>query len=1081
MATVLEPRSHAQPPERIRHPLQAVRAKIRKYVISEGAALAVIFLAAWFWIGLILDWGVFAIFSYDWVQELQHLDESKSVAFYVRLVVLLGLLGCLAVLAITKMVMRLTKEFSDAAVALVLERRFPRELGDRLITAVEMADPKLAASLGYSQQMVEQTIQEAGERVAALPVDDVFDWQRLRKQWLLAGLLTLGLLVVVAGGTMAVGAATGAASPIAHLGDFTDTATIWTERNVFLQDSYWPRRAYLEVVRFQDTPSHPGEMRLGRDEQRPDLVVRAIEWVVADRSSPDGWRALRWSDLPKYIEPTLLDRVTIPNDFGGWIVDLDDLPNDIAGNVLPAAWQGKTAREVREELKSPPVRAALAQAGADKAADDLLDWRQWTVDKIKVQDERPEVHQPLRERDAAAYTALEEVFSRLERIAASASMSRTLRKLTVPAKVEYVYRGETTKVSNASDLRADRKFAVDLNEFKESGRLRVRGEDYWTRPLRITMVPPPSIVSVKVDKEEPAYIYHRLQGKQTPLKGKKQIFKDYDVSATGDTTTIDIPIGSNLTLKARVDRELKPGIRIRPPSAAGKETGSVVPDRPVERDADGQGYTTRFDNITKTLDFNVEYQDLDNVHGKRRFRIRPIDDQPPEIISAELAAVLRKPRFKSEPSKTGGGLTIDGYLITPDALLPFGGTIRDDYGLTRADWVFETELVDFQLSGGGDPTKDRTGFLLSQGNVRARRAGLVASALQFHPAALQPAVSTAYWAWVKQLFDAAAKHQAVAAEETIGMDGFKKRLETVYEIPLSALADKLTEKLESRPRFKEHSLKDEEGFDLRLNIPRLKPKEAKDAQQLYFLRLSITATDNNVETGPSTSRTKAPFFFIVVSENDLLVQIAFEEEAVSERLEKAREKLNSAKISVSEQMAKLPTGGDLSLVAIRADEIRKAVIDGATVAREVHADYSRILRELEVNRCRRTKIDAVRTKIVQPLDELLNPNFGEFQSTEEASHRFYLAVDDDVTAKRPPNVALHLKNAQDTRDQLEVLLNKINDILIAMGEGITEARALQILLDTADRQEKLAREWDRFHRAEVDRILRSVLEPDGKK
>src|SRR5262245_276028 len=460
MATVLEPRSHAQPPERIRHPLQAVRARIRKYVISEGAALAVIFLAAWFWIGLILDWGVFAIFSYDWVQELQHLDESKSVAFYVRLVVLLGLLGCLAVLAITKMIIRLTKEFSDAAVALVLERRFPRELGDRLITAVEMADPKLAASLGYSQQMVEQTIQEAGERVAALPVDDVFDWQRLRKQWLLAGLLTLGLLVVVAGGTMAIGAATGSASPIAYLGDFTDTATIWTERNVFLQDSYWPRRAYLEVVRFQDTPSHAGEMRLGRDEQRPDLVVRAIEWVVADRSSPDGWRALRWSDLHRYIEPALLDRVTIPNDFDGWIVDLDDLPNDIAGNVLPAAWQGKTAREVRDELKSPAVRAALVEAGADKAADDLLDWRQWTVDKIKVQDERPEVHQPLRERDAAAYTALEEVFSRLERIAASASMSRTLRKLTVPAKVEYVYRGETTKVSNASELRADRKFAV---------------------------------------------------------------------------------------------------------------------------------------------------------------------------------------------------------------------------------------------------------------------------------------------------------------------------------------------------------------------------------------------------------------------------------------------------------------------------------------------------------------------------------------------------------------------------------------------------------------------------------------------
>src|SRR5262249_39291788 len=144
-------------PERIRHPLQAVRATIRKYVVLEGAALAVSFLAAWYWIGMALDWGMFAVFSYDWVLELQHLDESKKVAFYVRLVILLAVLGCLAALVISKMVLRLTKEFSDAAVALVLERRFPRELGDRLITAVEMADPQEAAKLGYSRAMIEKT------------------------------------------------------------------------------------------------------------------------------------------------------------------------------------------------------------------------------------------------------------------------------------------------------------------------------------------------------------------------------------------------------------------------------------------------------------------------------------------------------------------------------------------------------------------------------------------------------------------------------------------------------------------------------------------------------------------------------------------------------------------------------------------------------------------------------------------------------------------------------------------------------------------------------------------------------------
>ena len=65
-----------------------------------------------------------------------------------------------------------------------------------------------------------------------------------------------------------------------------------------------------------------------------------------------------------------------------------------------------------------------------------------------------------------------------------------------------------------------------------------------------------------------------------------------------------------------------------------------MPDRPVERAEDRQGYAVRFDNIVRTHDFLVEYQDDDGVKGKRRYRIRPVDDQPPEIISAELAAVL---------------------------------------------------------------------------------------------------------------------------------------------------------------------------------------------------------------------------------------------------------------------------------------------------------------------------------------------------------------------------------------------------------------------------------------------------------
>jgi len=57
------------------------------------------------------------------------------------------LVGCLIALVAFKIFRRLFKEFSDASVALLLERRYPKELGDRLITAVELADPKLCRKI----------------------------------------------------------------------------------------------------------------------------------------------------------------------------------------------------------------------------------------------------------------------------------------------------------------------------------------------------------------------------------------------------------------------------------------------------------------------------------------------------------------------------------------------------------------------------------------------------------------------------------------------------------------------------------------------------------------------------------------------------------------------------------------------------------------------------------------------------------------------------------------------------------------------------------------------------------------------
>src|SRR5438309_7443705 len=140
MSTAAAPRrafDHDESQRRVRHPLQTLRKYIRAYVLLEGLAVAILFLAAWFWLGLLIDYGIFRLFAFDWLQELRDLDPNSANALLVRIVLLAVLVGVVGGLVITKVALRWIREFKDSALALVLERRFPHELGDRLITAVE--------------------------------------------------------------------------------------------------------------------------------------------------------------------------------------------------------------------------------------------------------------------------------------------------------------------------------------------------------------------------------------------------------------------------------------------------------------------------------------------------------------------------------------------------------------------------------------------------------------------------------------------------------------------------------------------------------------------------------------------------------------------------------------------------------------------------------------------------------------------------------------------------------------------------------------------------------------------------------
>ena len=167
--------------------------------------------------------------------------------------------------------------------------------------------------------------------------------------------------------------------------EFNYVAVTWFERNVLLQERrYWLGNEYLELVRFQGNDK--GEMRVARDDYRPDVTVRAVRWVVADRGpdAPEGWRALRWADLPRLLDADAL-KVGLPADWPGWVIDLDDLDARVPAGVLPPdwGWQNKTAGFLRKDLQRQPVREVLdsergRSVGARAALDRLLDeFRGW--------------------------------------------------------------------------------------------------------------------------------------------------------------------------------------------------------------------------------------------------------------------------------------------------------------------------------------------------------------------------------------------------------------------------------------------------------------------------------------------------------------------------------------------------------------------------------------------------------------------------------------------------------------------------------------------------------------------------------
>ncbi len=861
-------------------------------------------------------------------------------------------------------VKRLNYDFHDDALALVLERRFPQQLGDRLITAVELADSKAAAKYGYSEPMIVATIHDAAERVGQVPVREAFDWKRLWTQGGLVVALT-AVMYGIAGVVFCLpgwvdGSRSGTAAGFGH---FHDVAGLWVERNVLLQNTIWPRQAHLEVIDWPES----GDLRVGKDQAAPSLRVRAVKWVVADPGSKEGWRALAWNDLVR--RPDLLGE-------------------EVKADLVPLKWG---------EPRDPD--------------------RGWTVDEIDLRLEKQEARTDP-DVPADSVLALGNVLDRLKSRAADPAMRRTLRVLKVPGAVSVVYRGANGGGEMTFQRQGDNEYSGQFTDLKESIRFTVRGEDYSTKTLYVTVVPTPSLVELVVDEYRPAYMFYRVAGgKSDLLKGKKQLVKGRQVSLYGgDTSRIDpVAAGSDLVLNAKSDKELV-SVRIAPPR---KGVAEVKAD--VEL-LDPRTFRVRFDAVRATperplYDFYFEFKDTDNVTGLRHIVIKPIEDAVPDVdVSAEI---VRK--------------TSQGYLVTPLARIPLRGKVSDDYGLESLEFACTYGKIDKGADGGV-------------------RGVLAISALHWVPGGLgmELAAAARLAAVTRDAKAASAKAEADSGVKKYPIVPFAQLLASPSQRREFWTMEQIDKQLADKPP--EHQLtkfyellaserdpvREPEYF---FNTERLglKVDETRDIQPRYRMQLWVEAVDNDVETGPHRGLSKEKLTFLIVSENELLSEIAKEEEGLYTKLldrvnnlQEGGAKLDRIKEDLTAAALKAEQFGGM---AVRTDDVAQTVERAEGIIGEVHGDYRRILQEMVVNRVQAGMIDRVEKQICNPLQDALEKDFPSVKQGL-ADLRKALDGEGDLSAK----TASGRKATDEARERLNTLVRKLTGVLDQMQQlaGINE-------------------------------------------
>lgn len=318
----------------LQQPLLRLQSAIRRYVTLESLGLLVIAVTAWMCVSIHFDHVVlFQWFGLDYLWE-----GSSGVRALLRGTAILALAVIVGWIFVRYFVVRIIRPLDNSDLAMVLERHYSSNLGDKLVTAVELNDWDRAVEHGYSSEMLKATTAEAERELARVSIPEVLNRGRLNK---LLGLAAFCAVLVTAASCL-----------------LPEVVLTWFERTLMFRNVPWPRATILEIADFHDrTRAVPSGSEL-------KVTVRSARWAVADRSVSEGWRPLSLSDLTR-------------KSAVAWELTDFPQPGELLA-VLPAAWHTLTIDQIENQLldAGPGMHRALGLALIRKLQDYFWEHRQ---------------------------------------------------------------------------------------------------------------------------------------------------------------------------------------------------------------------------------------------------------------------------------------------------------------------------------------------------------------------------------------------------------------------------------------------------------------------------------------------------------------------------------------------------------------------------------------------------------------------------------------------------------------------------------------------------------------------------------